>query len=385
MKVILNVDAITHPLTGIGQYTWQLGQQLARLESVDDIKYFASDHWVNDINHAVDDNQWISRFRPWIPFKGLALNTYAKRRNKHFKRLTTDLTDHVFHSPNFVLMPFDGRSIATFHDLSFIHYRETQPNYRLQFLDREIPKTLNQADAIITPSAFIKQEIIEHYGYPAKQIYVTHLGVNCGFKPYTKDETNKTLNQHQLKHKQFILSVATTEPRKNLMRLLEAYALLPEMLRKAYPLVLVGSKGWLNKDLNQKIKSLVNQGQIMSLGFIDQQQLQHLYAGAKLTVFPSLYEGFGLPIIESMASGTAVLTSDHSAMQEVAAGHAMLCNPLDIERIQEGISEALADEDWLTQAQMQGLVHSKQFTWQRTVDLTVATYGDVKHPYELKV
>lgn len=375
MKVILNVDAITHPITGIGQYALQLGRQLTEQKSIEAVKYFSSDQWVDDINLSASTNQWISRLRQWVPFKSLALNAYAKRRNKHFKRLTADLSDHVFHSPNFILMPFDGRSVVTFHDLSFVHYRQTQPNYRLQFLDREIPQTLQQADAIITPTAFIKQEIIDHYGFAANKIHVTPLGVGTGFKPYSEAAANETLKPLQLKYKQFILSVATTEPRKNLSRLLHAYTQLPVALRKANPLVLVGSQGWLNQKLNKSIKSLVNQGQIISLGFVSQAQLQHLYASAKLTVFPSLYEGFGLPIIESMASGTAVLTSHNSAMQEVAGGHAMLCDPEDVESIEVGLRGALETASWLTQAQTNGLAHSQQFTWQRCAELTVGAYG----------
>ena len=376
MKVILNVDAITHPITGIGQYTLQLGQHLAAQKDIDSIKYFSSDHWIDDINETAHDNQRISLLRKWLPFKSLALQAYAKRRNKHFTRLTTNLTDHVFHSPNVVLMPFAGRSVVTFHDLSFVHYRQTQPQYRLQFLDREIPKTLVQADVIITPTEFIKQEIINHYGYPATRIHVTPLGVDDGFKAYSANETSQTLGPHLLQHKHFILSVATTEPRKNLIRLLEAYALLPELLRKSFPLVLVGAKGWLNKDLNQTIKALVKQGQIISLGYVSKQQLQHLYAAAKLTAFPSLYEGFGLPIIESMASGTAVLTSNNSAMQEVAGGHAKLCDPHDVESIEVTLRGALENENWLAQAQINGLTHSEQFTWQRCAELTVEAYGN---------
>ncbi|MGJ8662129.1 MAG: glycosyltransferase family 4 protein [Marinicella sp.] len=374
MKVILNVDAITHPITGIGQYTLKLGQHLKHGNNVESIKYFSSNRWIDDINHSAQANQWISQLRQWIPFKALALNTYAKRRNKHFTRLTADLVDHVFHSPNFVLLPFAGRSVATFHDLSFVHYRDTQPDYRLQFLDREIPNTLAQADTLVTPTAFIKQEIIDHFGYPANKIHVTPLGVDRGFRPYPESETNETLLALQLKHKQFILSVATTEPRKNLSRLLQAYCQLPEILRKANPLVLVGSKGWLNQALNQNIKALVSKGQIISLGYVDQLQLQHLYAGARLTTFPSLYEGFGLPIIESMASGTAVLTSHNSAMQEVAGGHAMLCDPLDVESIEVGMRGALENENWLTQAQNSGLAHSRDFTWERCAELTLKAY-----------
>ncbi len=374
MKVILNVDAITHPITGIGQYTLQLGRQLQQDKDVNDIKYFSADHWVADIERTATDNQWLGTLRRWLPLKSLALNLYAKRRANKFSELTKGLEDYIFHSPNFVLMPFAGKSVATFHDLSFVHYRQTQPKYRLQFLDREIPKTLAQANALITPSEFVKQEIIEHYGYPADQIHVTPLGVSDGFKPYTETEVNPTLQKFQLPNKQFILSVATTEPRKNLERLLAAYSQLPESLRKHLPLVLVGSKGWLNQNLTQQIRKLVNQGQILSLGYVSQAELQHLYAAAKLTAFPSLYEGFGLPIIESMASGTPVLTSQNSAMQEVAAGNAMLCDPLKTDSIVEALQQAVSEEGWLAQSQQAGLRHAKSFTWQRCANLTVKAY-----------
>ena len=374
LKVILNVDAITHPLTGIGQYTWSLGQQLQQASAVDAVRFFSADHWVDDLNHSVDDNQWLSRLRQWVPFKALALNAYGSRRARKFKQLSRDFQDHVFHSPNFILMPFEGQSVATFHDLSFVHYRETQPQYRLQYLDREIPKTLDQADAIITPTEFIKQEVIDCYGYPADKIQVTPLGVHAGFKPHSAKTCATTLQKHLLKHRQFILSVATTEPRKNLARLLSAYAQLPSTLKQAYPLVLVGSQGWLNQELNQQIKQAVSQGHITTLGYVSQPELQHLYASATLTALPSLYEGFGLPIIESMASATPVLTSQNSAMQEVAGGHAMLCDPLDTESIQQSLQQAIEDNQWQQQASQAGLKHSQKFNWQHCAEKTLQAY-----------
>lgn len=374
MKVILNVDAITHPLTGIGQYALNLGKALQQHPGIDDIKFFSADHWVEKIDVSANDNQWISLARKYVPFKSLALQYYANRRSKNFSKLTQDLNDYVFHSPNFVLMPFEGKSVATFHDLSFVHYRDTQPSYRLKFLDKEIPKTLKQAHALITPTEFVKQEIIEHYGFPAEKIQVTPLGVDSGFKAYDEQTCQLAIQKHGLHYKKFILSVATTEPRKNLTRLLQAYSLLPASLRQAFPLVLVGSKGWLNQDLNKAIQAMVKQGHIISLGYQDTNQLQQLYAAATLTAFPSLYEGFGLPIIESMASGTPVLTSAHSAMEEVAGGHAMLCNPLDIESIGSSLSEALKNPEWQLQANKSGLIHSQKFNWQQCAQLTKATY-----------
>ncbi len=374
LKVILNVDAITHPITGIGQYSLQLGRQLAQHQQVQKLRLFSANRWVEDIEVTAANNQWLSRLRRWVPFKSLALNTYAKRRAQHFTHLSTQLTDHVFHSPNFILMPFEGRSVATFHDLSFIHYRETQPAYRLQYLDREIPQTLEQADALLTPTEFIKQEIIKHFGYPAEQIHVTPLGVADTFQPLSAAQCAAMLEHFQLPYKRFILSVATTEPRKNLPRLLEAYTRLPQSLRTAHPLVLVGADGWLNQSLNQQIKTLVKQGQIITLGYVNQRQLTQLYASAKLTALPSLYEGFGLPIIESMAAGTPVLTSRNSAMQEVAGGHAMLCDALDVEDISRQLRAAIEDHEWIDKTQKIGLNHSRFYTWNNCVELTLKSY-----------
>lgn len=375
MKVILNVDAITHPLTGIGRYAFNLGQALAVHQDIEQIKYFSADHWVEDIGLSAAENKWLSAARTWLPFKSLALKLYASRRAKKFTQLSTGMEDHVLHSPNFVLLPFAGHSVATFHDLSFVHYRETQPGYRLKFLDRAIPQTLQQAGALITPTDYVKQEIIEHYGFTAESIHVTPLGVSEGFKRYTEPQCAATLQPLRLGYKAFILAVATTEPRKNLMRLLQAYSLLPPALRKAQPLVLVGSAGWLNKKLNRTIKAMVQQGQIISLGYVSQQQLQHLYAAASLTAFPSLYEGFGLPIIESMASGTPVLTSADSAMSEVAANHALLCDPLDVDEMAAQLRRGLEDASWISQAQSAGCDHAANFTWQRCASITTKAYS----------
>ena len=132
---------------------------------VDDIRFFSSNRWVNDLSTAAKGNEWIAKLRHFVPVKYTALKHYHRMRSRHLTKLTEGMNDRVFHSPNFILMPFDGPSVATFHDLSFVHYRETQPAYRLKFLDREIPKTLDQANHIVTPSEHVRQEIIKHFNY----------------------------------------------------------------------------------------------------------------------------------------------------------------------------------------------------------------------------
>ncbi|KAA3639845.1 MAG: glycosyltransferase family 1 protein [Proteobacteria bacterium] len=372
LNIIYNVDAISHPLTGIGRDTHQLGLQLQQNPAVADLKLFSGGRWPNNFESLADNNRWLARARRFIPLKGLALRAYQKQRSRGLQRETNSLTGYILHSPNFILMPFDGPSLATIHDLSYIHYRQTQPKYRLRFLDREIPKTLKQARQIITVSQSVKAELMDVYGLADNQISVTRLGVDQRFKPLSVADCQEVLTTFDLSHRHYFLAVATREPRKNLLRLIQAYAGLPSITKEQYPLVLVGDRGWLNRELNQFIKRY--QQHIRLSGYIDQAQLHQLYAAATMTLIPSLYEGFGLPIIESMACGTPVLTSDVGAMQEVAGGHALLCRPLQANDIKEKLQWAIDNPEWRQQAAVNGLNHSQQFTWQNCAEATIKAY-----------
>ncbi|WP_395372924.1 glycosyltransferase family 4 protein [Marinicella sp. W31] len=376
MKIILNADAITHPLTGIGRYTLELAQAFQKLEAVQTLKLFSGNQWIPEPQQALAANQWLATARRIVPFKGLALRLYSQRRKQNFIKLCTDLQDHVLHSPNFLLLPFTGPSVVTIHDLSFIHHAESQPVYRIRFLQQQLPKTLEQADAIITPTDFIRQELITHYGLNADQVHAIPMGVGAQFHPRSEKQHQDVLNSLNLP-KDFVLSVATKEPRKNLQALIQAHAQLPIEVRKNYPLVLTGGKGWLDKSLNQDIQKALNQGHIYVTGYVSEEQLATLYSAATLLAFPSVYEGFGLPILEAMRSGTAVLTSQDSAMSEVADGRAVLCNPHDIgnisEQMQYGISSASKDQKILKS----NAEFAAQFSWQACALKTLKVYQSI--------
>jgi alpha-1,3-rhamnosyl/mannosyltransferase len=372
LNIIYNVDAISHPLTGIGRYTFQLGRELQQHPEVTDLKLYRGGRWPDDLVSLTESNHWLSQARRYIPFKSLALRAYQQQRTRGLQRNASSLGGYLLHSPNFILMPFAGPSVATIHDLSFFHYRQTQPNYRLRFLDREIPKTLNQAQQIITVSQTVKSELIATFGLSDDAISVTSLGVDQRFTPLTAADCRNVLTTFDLSHRQYFLAVATREPRKNLVRLIQAYAGLPDDIKKHHPLVLVGDRGWLNHKLNQLIKQ--QQQHIRLTGYINQTQLHQLYAAATITLMPSIYEGFGLPIIESMACGTPVMTSDVGAMQEVAGGHALLCRPLDVDDIKEKLQWVIDNPEWRQQAAVNGLNHSQQFTWQRCAEQTIEAY-----------
>jgi len=378
MKVILNVDAITGPLTGIGNYANQLANKLPHNPDIDELKLYSSHRWIKDPEHALKANQMLASIRKNVPLKGTALKLYTWQKNLWFKKKSKPFDkNYLLHSPNYLLLPFEGKSITTIHDLSFIRYPETHPKERVAILEKELPKSINQASAIITDSDYIKREVHEILNIPNDKIHVVPLGVSKDYRPYAKKDYLPILKKYNLDNINYILSVATLEPRKNLNSLIDAYLLLPKPIRKQYKLVIAGARGWLSKDLFARIEMLMNRGEIISLGYIDSNDLPYIYSGSQGFALPSLYEGFGLPILEAMAAGTPVLTSTSSSLPEVAAGAAILTNANDIEDISNGLLQLVEDKNLQKEAIQKGLARAREYTWEKCIDKTVDVYKHV--------
>lgn len=380
MKVILNVDAITRPLTGIGNYAYQLAQRLPHHGEIEDFKLYSSHNWIKNTEHILKANQKLAFVRNHTPFKLTALKMYIWQKNLWFKSRSKSLNQgYILHTPNFLLLPFDGPSVTTIHDLSFLRYPETHPKERVKILEKELPKTIEQADAIIAVSEYIKAEIQQILSVDEKKIHVVPQGVSSKYKPYAKNETERKLKKYNLDNINYLLTVATLEPRKNLNSLIDAYLLLPKKTRQKNKLVVVGANGWLSKSLAQRIKMLSTRGEIITLGYVDSQDLPYIYAGACGFALPSLYEGFGLPILEAMATGTPVLTSTSSSLPEVADGAAILVNALDIEDIANGLKKLIEDKQWQQKAIVKGLERAQQYTWNHCIDNTIKVYKHIKN------
>lgn len=374
MKLILNVDAITPPLTGIGHYALRLARGLRQHAMVQDIRFFSAYRWLQDPEQALSANQPIARIRQKIPFKPLALKLYGKIRSLAFLWQTHALKNYLLHSPNYILLPFHGPSVTTIHDLSYLHYPQHHPRERIMFMEQQMPRTLCQATAIICDSVFVQREITDILGVPAEKVFTVPLGADTAFRPYAPTELRSVLERYQLAETPYLLIVATLEPRKNLLRTVMAYHRLPAQLRDRYPLVLIGASGWLTEELQQHLEPLERVGQIRRLGYVTQGDLPLLYAGAFAFAYPSLYEGFGLPVLEAMACGVPTLTSDRSSLPEVAGDAALLVNPDDIDAIVAGLERLLTDTDWRSLAIERGLQRAKQFSWERCVEDTIAVY-----------
>lgn len=381
MKVIFNVDAITAPLTGIGRYALELARGLARHREVEALRLYSAYRWVDDPEHALAANRTIATLRRNVPFKSAALEAYTQLRAVTFRLHTRRMRDWLLHTPNYVLMPFAGPALTTVHDLSWLNYPETHPLERVRFLDRHLPRTLEKAAAVFTDSQFIADEIVAKLGVPRAKLRVVPLGVDAAYRPRPRDELVPTLAKYGVADHAYLLVVATQEPRKNLARLVRAYAALPPALRARHPLVIVGARGWLNADLESVLAPLETRGEVRRLGYVGEDELPLLYAGAHAFTFPSLYEGFGLPVLEALASGVPVLTSNVSSLPEVVRDDdgaiALTVDPLDEAALRGGLERLLEDGAWRTRAAPRGVQRARAFTWARCVEQTVAVYREV--------
>ncbi|MBX3701923.1 MAG: glycosyltransferase family 4 protein [Dokdonella sp.] len=380
MRVIFNVDAISAPLTGIGRYALELARGLAVHRQVEALRLYSAYHWVDDPAHALRANRTIAAVRRRVPFKSAALELYAQLRAGLFRLHARQLRGWVLHTPNYVLLPFDGPAFTTVHDLSWLSYPQAHPRERVRFLERHLPRSLEQAACVLTDSQFIASEIEARLGVSPARLRVVPLGVNASYRPRTTGELAAVLQRHRLAQQRYLLVVATQEPRKNLARLVRAYAGLPAALRAQHRLVIAGGRGWLNRELEQAIAPLEARDEARRLGYVDEAELPLLYAGAHAFAFPSLYEGFGLPVLEAMASGIPVLTSRGSSLDEVArdadGAIALGIDPLDEAAIGDGLRRLLADDAWRAQARTRGIAQAGRFTWSRCVEATVAAYRE---------
>jgi alpha-1,3-rhamnosyl/mannosyltransferase len=374
LNVILSADIIRPPLAGIGYYALHLAQGLRDHPAIGNLRLFSTYRWLTDLERALAVNRSLNAARRWLPFKPQIALFYGAVQSYWFRRQVERFPDHLLHVPNYILPPCANPTVATMHDLSHLHYPQFHPRERIVYLDRYLPQTLQQATRLIAVSEFVRQEVIQMLGVSEARIVTVHNGVDPVFHPYPAAEVRKVLDRYALPAGGYLLAVATLEPRKNLGRLAEAYGRLPAALRQRYLLVLVGACGWLTEPLERQLAPLERRGQLRRLGYVPREELPLLYAGARAFAYPSLYEGFGLPVLEAMASGIPVLTSNRSSLPEVAGDAALLVDPEDVDALIHGLERLLLDGPWRTSAIARGLRQASRFSWARCIEETVAVY-----------
>ena len=274
--------------------------------------------------------------------------------------------------------PVSGPAVVTLHDLSVFHFPQFHPRDRVNYLKDQVHYSVEHADALVTDSDFVRSELLELFRVNPSKVHVVPLGVSESFRPRTEAELAQTLSGLGLEPGRYILSVGTIEPRKNLPALLHAYRGMDDALRKQYKLVIAGAYGWKGDDTMREIRRLASTGNVVYLDFVPEDQLPELYAGAAAFCYFSFYEGFGLPVLEALASGVPVACSDIPALRELSAGCALQSSPHDVPGITRAVEKALTDESWRGSAVRKGLLHSAGYRWENTARALARVFASLE-------
>ncbi|MDO8269287.1 MAG: glycosyltransferase family 1 protein [Candidatus Levybacteria bacterium] len=263
-------------------------------------------------------------------------------------------------------------TIVSVMDLSFLHFPETFRKNDLFQLTRWTEYSVKKASRIITISKSTKDDIIKYYKIPDDKISVVHLGL----KMLSMEQTPSDLKDFGIT-KKFILFVGTLQPRKNISRLIEAFSILPRKIQEEYQLVIVGKKGWLYEDILNAPKKYGVEKDTLFLDYVKDHDLPQFYRKAEVFVLPSLYEGFGLPVLEAMRYGCPVITSNISSLPEAGGDAALYVDPENTQEIADKISEVLKDNTLRQSMIDKGNIHYKKFTWEKAASEVLAAVEKV--------
>ncbi len=279
----------------------------------------------------------------------------------------------LYHAMAFVApLYLPAPMVVTVYDLTFMRYPERLTTARRLYLRMFTALTCRRAKRILAISQSTADDLTNLLGIPAEKIDVTPLGYDTDrFYPHSQEEIDAFRTLHDLPER-FWLFVGTLEPRKNLVTLLNAYAKLPP--QEQVPLILGGGKGWMVDDIFATIERHGLSDRVSHIGFIPTADLPLWYNSADLFVYPSVFEGFGLPVLEAMACGTPVITSNVSSLPEVAGTAGLTLPPDDVSAWTDALSRAYHNMSWRETARQEGLDRAQHFTWERTAQLTIESY-----------
>jgi glycosyltransferase involved in cell wall biosynthesis len=356
IRIAIDATPLLGPRTGIGQYVAHLLRELA-LDPTADVR--AAAFSLRRRSGLRDLPATVSIVHRPLPAR--LLQRAWRRWDRPTAESVVGRVD-IVHGTNFILPPpRDAAGVVTVHDLAFVRYPDLVNSASLEYREL-VPRALSRAAAVLTPTQAVAAELVDTYSVSPDRIQVTPMGVdNAWFVASAARPPGVP--------KHYVLAVGTREPRKGLDVLLMAYRLLLADQIEVPPLVIAGGSGWGPALDTAKL----NNGQVITLGYVDRPQLRGLVAGATLLAFPSLYEGFGLPPLEAMASGTPVVASDIPAVREVVGSHARLVPPQDAAALATALQDLLAHppaEDVRAAARER----AASFTWRRCREATMAAY-----------
>jgi glycosyltransferase involved in cell wall biosynthesis len=392
IKIGIESNILTAVMTGVGQYCFHLVKAL--MDNNNDVLFSGFTEWqwrtltVADLGRFErmqsdsDDQARVSQqlrkakrvLRVKLSQSSVFRPIYRRAQAWQFGRGIEGID--IFHAFKYVpLTDLEIPTLPVVYDLSFVRYPESHPKTRLREL-AQLPKVIHRAPIVQTISHFSKNEIVDVFGCAPEKIIVVPPAAREIFRPLGPKATKEGLTSLKLNLARFFLAVGTLEPRKNLRTLIAAYAQLDRAERSRTPLVVVGYGGWGNLKLPPQTESLIREGSLRFLGLISDNELRDLYEGAIALLYPSVYEGFGMPVVEAFACGTRVAHSKGTAMDEVTGGEAQLIAAEDVCGWLE-VMKLLLDEPEDDTARAKRIVRAKTYSWKDSAMIVRGAYNQL--------
>jgi alpha-1,3-rhamnosyl/mannosyltransferase len=393
MRVVVNQLAALGQKTGVGHYTVELLRCL-RAQAGDDVIEGFPDGWLRRVRAG------IARIQPYVnpgkavappggpkrslslaALRGMALGCLRRAGRTAqiaaFRTVCRRRRYDLYHEPNFIPLPAECPIITTLHDLSVLLHPEWHPADRVAYYELHFRRALDTSVHFLTVSDFCRQEVIRTLGIPPERVTRVYNGFRPGLGPLPADRVRPVLDRLGLPPR-YLLYLGTIEPRKNILLLLQAYCALPAAIRADWPLVLVGGWGWNAGPVADYLHAVGRARGVLHLGYLADEHLAAVYNGARALLYPSLYEGFGLPPLEMMACGGAVLASTAGALVETVGGQAHLVPPDDVDGWRRAMLRVVGDDDWWQALRAGARGRARPFTWDRCAAEVMDVYRSVR-------
>jgi len=372
MRVGLDGYPLAEPRTGVGHYTLELARALALIAPSDRFELVSpapfSSSALEEINQAN-----LSNLR--------AVHLKTSRIRGHWWAVglplyVTKARFDLFHGTNFEVPFWNRHSVVTIHDLSALLHREKHRDSLARRARLRLPIVAKLARKIITPTESVKREVCEHLRVKANKVIAIPSAARQSFQPVPLEQTVETRKRLAIED-DFLLFVGTLEPRKNLLTLLKAFEQIVRQTSLRPQLVIAGGEGWLMDETFLFIKDSGIGDRLRLTGYLGDDELRALYSACRIFIYPSLYEGFGLPPLEAMACGAPVIAGRVPALREVLGNAARLVDPLSVEALAGSIVDLIENDEERRRLASSGPQHAARFSWEQTARLTLNVYRDV--------
>jgi len=363
LKVVIDATPLLKNLTGIGYVTYIYAKSLRKFQKN---SYFYAWFWSDELRKRAlggfeSKVNFVKKYLPRPYIITHFIKTFLFNIGLFFKK-----PDVIF-QPNYNIFKTYKKvpTVIMIHDLSHIRYAKFHPDDRVEYFNKMLDYSIENCSKVVTISKFTKQEMIDLKMCEADKIEVIYNGVSPEFKPLKYHKNYQVFfEKYDLVSKQYILFVGTFEPRKNINLLLKAYNKYFDTTKEPLPLILVGTVGWGEEHFDLELQKALKLPSVKRLGYLSDDELKIVYAGAKIFVFPSFYEGFGLPPLEAMSSGTAVIASNVSSIPEIVEDAGILISPDDEVGLVESIIKLDRDDKYREQLEQKGIKQAKKFNWE---------------------